>query len=151
MISQLNLESLYEQDYCEWLDITLNQLQNKDIEHLDWVHLIEEIEALGLEQKHKVESYLRQLLKHLLLYHYWKAEKPYCQNGWSEEIDNFRSELEILLRSKNLYNYCVSIQHITYQKARRAAIKKTELNPNIFPQECPYSLEEILDFDFLPN
>jgi hypothetical protein len=151
MISQLNLQTLYEQDYCEWLDITLKQLQNKDIEHLDWVNLIEEIEALGLEQKHKVESYLRQLLKHLLLYHYWQSEKPYCQNGWAEEIDNFRSELEILLRSKTLYNYCVSIQHIIYQKARRSAIKKTDLNPNIFPQECPYSLEQILDFDFLPN
>jgi hypothetical protein len=61
---------IYEQDYPEWLDITLNQLQNRDLENVDWEHLIEEITALGNEQRHKVESYLRQLIKHLLLYQY---------------------------------------------------------------------------------
>ncbi|MFO0141371.1 MAG: DUF29 domain-containing protein, partial [Aphanizomenon sp.] len=63
--TQANYE-IYEQDYPEWLDITLNQLQNRDLENIDWEHLIEEITALGNEQRHKVESYLRQLIKHLL-------------------------------------------------------------------------------------
>ena len=58
--------SLYEQDYVEWLDVTLQQLQNRDLKHLDWTNLIEEVEALGSEQRHKVESYLIQLLKHWL-------------------------------------------------------------------------------------
>jgi hypothetical protein len=69
---------IYEQDYPEWLDITLNQLQNRDLKNVDWEHLIEEITALGNEQRHKVESYLRQLIKHLLLYQYWETEKSYC-------------------------------------------------------------------------
>ncbi|MFN9169463.1 MAG: DUF29 family protein, partial [Dolichospermum sp.] len=47
---------IYEQDYTEWLDITLNQLQNRDLENVDWEHLIEEITALGNEQRRKVES-----------------------------------------------------------------------------------------------
>lgn len=34
---------IYEQDYPEWLDITLNQLKNQDLENVDWEHLIEEI------------------------------------------------------------------------------------------------------------
>jgi hypothetical protein len=57
--------SLYEEDYVEWLEVTLKQLQSRDLGKLDWQHLIEEIEGLGREQKNKVESYLRQLLKHL--------------------------------------------------------------------------------------
>ena len=93
--TQANCE-IYEQDYPEWLDITLNQLQNRDLENLDWEHLIEEITALGNEQRRKVESYLRKLIKHLLLYQYWETEKPYCAKGWIEEIDNFRSELDLL-------------------------------------------------------
>ena len=99
---------IYEQDYPEWLDITLNQLQNRDLENLDWEHLIEEITALGNEQRRKVESYLRQLIKHLLLYQYWESEKSYCAKGWIEEIDNFRSELDLLLESKVLYNHCAT-------------------------------------------
>ena len=47
MISVPSSVSLYEQDYVEWLDVTLEQLKNRDIKHLDWTNLIEEVEALG--------------------------------------------------------------------------------------------------------
>ena len=63
MISVPSSVSLYEQDYVEWLDVTLQQLQNRDIKHLDWTNLIEEVEALGSEQRHKVESYLNSAFK----------------------------------------------------------------------------------------
>ncbi|MFN9614194.1 MAG: DUF29 domain-containing protein, partial [Dolichospermum sp.] len=142
--TQANYE-IYEQDYPEWLDITLNQLQNRDLENVDWEHLIEEITALGNEQRRKVESYLRQLIKHLLLYQYWETEKSYCGKGWIEEIDNFRSELDLLLESKVLYNHCAKILDKIYIKARNNAIRKSELSPEIFPENCPYSLTEILN------
>ena len=44
--TQANYE-VYEQDYPELLDITLSQLQNRDLENIDWEHLIEEITAFG--------------------------------------------------------------------------------------------------------
>jgi hypothetical protein len=141
---------IYEQDYTEWLDITLNQLQNRDLENVDWEHLIEEITALGNEQRRKVESYLRQLIKHLLLYQYWETEKSYCGKGWIEKIDNFRSELDLLLESKVLYNHCAKILDKIYIKARNNAIRKSELSPEIFPENCPYSLTEILNPEWLP-
>jgi hypothetical protein len=147
--TQANYE-VYEQDYPEWLDITLTQLQNRDLENIDWEHLIEEITALGNEQRRKVESYLRQLIKHLLLYQYWEAEKFYCAKGWIEEIDNFRSELDLLLESKVLYNHFVKILDKIYIKARKNAIRKSELSPEIFPENCPYSLTEILNPEWLP-
>jgi hypothetical protein len=148
--TQANYE-IYEQDYPEWLDITLNQLQNRDLENIDWEHLIEEITALGNEQRRKVESYLRQLIKHLLLYQYWESEKSYCAKGWIEEIDNFRSELDLLLESKVLYNHCEKVLDKIYIKARNNAIRKSELSPTIFPENCPYSLTEILNPEWLPS
>ncbi|MEH2207999.1 MAG: DUF29 family protein [Nostoc sp.] len=36
-------------------------MQERNLEHLDWDHLIKEIEKLGNEQKHKLESYLLPL------------------------------------------------------------------------------------------
>jgi hypothetical protein len=141
---------IYEQDYPEWLDITLNQLQNRDLENIDWEHLIEEIAALGNEQRRKVESYLLRLLIHLLLYNYWSSEKDWSGRGWEKEIDNFRLELDLLLESKVLYNHCVKILDKIYIKARKNAIRKSELSPEIFPENCPYSLTEILNPEWLP-
>ncbi|MBS9385289.1 MAG: DUF29 domain-containing protein [Dolichospermum sp. BR01] len=147
--TQANYDS-YEQDYPEWLEITLNQLQNRDLENVDWEHLIEEITALGNEQRRKVESYLLRLLIHLLLYNYWSSEKDWSGRGWEKEIDNFRLELDLLLESKVLYNHCAKILDKIYIKARNNAIRKSELSPEIFPENCPYSLTEILNPEWLP-
>jgi hypothetical protein len=104
-MNNIESSSLYEQDYYLWLQDTYQKLEKKDINGLDLIHLMEEILALGNEQKRKVSSYLRQLLIHLLLYQYWEAERERCGKGWQTEIDNFRFELELLLKSKTLYNY----------------------------------------------
>ena len=53
MTSAKTISTLYEQDYAQWIDITLRQLQSQDLENIDWSHLIEEIEDLGREQKTK--------------------------------------------------------------------------------------------------
>ncbi len=150
MKSDRSTSLIYEQDYAEWLEITLKQLESRSLENIDWEHLTEEIAALGNEQRHKVESYLRQLIKHLLLYQYWESEKSYCAKGWIEEIDNFRSELDLLLESKVLYNHSVKTLDKAYLKARSVAIRKSHLPFQIFPETCPYSLVEILNPDWLP-
>ena len=108
MLTTTKLQEIYETDYLEWLSITIEQLQTAQFEQIDREHLLEELEDLGKEQRRKVDSYLRQLLIHLLLYAYWEEEKDYCAKGWETEIDNFRFELELLLKSKVLYNYFLS-------------------------------------------
>ncbi len=145
-MSKILTQILYKQDYHLWLETTLKQLQSRDLESLDWDHLIEEIERLGNEQKYKFESYLLQLLKHLLLYQHWSL--PECKNHWEVEIDNFRVELRKLTKSKNLYNYLFAVLEEVYIDAVRQAKKKSALN--CFPQTCPYSIEQILDVDYLP-
>ena len=148
MKAQETICKLHDQDYVNWLEITIKQLRSQDIKNIDWGNLIDEIEDLGREQRNKVESFLRQLLKHLFLYKYWEAEKTRCANGWIDEIDNFRAELEILLRSKTFYNYLDSILESTYYKAKRSATLKSNLKDS--PELCSYSLEEILNFEWLP-
>jgi hypothetical protein len=144
------LPSLYEQDYVAWLDLTLTQLKQQNLSSLDWKNLIEEIESLGREQRHKVESYLLRLLIHLLLYQYWETERTWSGKGWEKEIDNFRLELDLLLESQVLHNHLLSILEKDYAKARKLAAQKSNLLPMTFPEICPYSLEKILDFGWLP-
>jgi hypothetical protein len=63
-----NIGTLYDQDYFLWLQETYRLLEKRELAQLDLPHLKEEILSLGNEQSHKVDSYLRQLLIHLLLY-----------------------------------------------------------------------------------
>jgi hypothetical protein len=150
MLTLSSVSSIYERDYVEWLDITLQQLHNHDLENVDWEHLIEEIADLGREQRHKVESYLLKLIIHLLVYDYWQTEKAWSGKGWEQEIDNFRLELDLLLESKVLYNHLLTVTDKIYQKARKTALRKSQLAPELFPPTCPYNIEQILDPDWLP-
>ena len=150
-ILQSTFTTLYEQDYYLWIETTLKQLQNQDRENLDWQHLAEEIEALGIEQRRKLESYLKQLLIHLLIYRYWQTEKEFCERGWKNEICNFRDELEFSCRSKTLYNYLLGCIDAVYFKARKQAIQKTGLSSDIFPEQCPFTVENILNSDYFPD
>jgi hypothetical protein len=145
-----DVSALYEQDYYLWLQETYQRLEKKEIDQLDWPHLMEEILSLGNEQRRKVDSYLRQLLIHLLLYQYWESERERCAKSWQNEIDNFRFELELLLKSQTLYNYFLQEIEEIYVKARKQAIKKSELPPDIFPEKCLFTAADLLDSEFLP-
>lgn len=100
-----DVSALYEQDYYLWLQETYPRLEKKEIDKLDLPHLMEEILSLGNEPRRKVDSYLRQLLIYLLLYLYWESERERCAKGWQNEIDNFRFEWELWLKSQTLYNF----------------------------------------------
>ncbi|ARI81735.1 DUF29 domain-containing protein [Microcystis sp. LEGE 00066] len=146
----MTTKDLYEQDYPAWLEETAKQLRQRQTDVLDWEHLGEEIEALGNEQRHKVDSYLLKLLIHLLLYQYWPEERERCARGWQDEIGNFRVELELLLESKTLYNHFLTRIAVIYPKAVKRVRQKSQLPAAIFAESCPYSPEQILDSDFLP-
>jgi hypothetical protein len=145
------LSTLYEEDFVAWADEIARLLRVRAIDSLDWEHLIEEIEGLGSEQRHKVDSYLLQLLIHLLLYKYWDGEREYSGRGWRIEIVNFRTRLELLFRSRTLYNYYLQEIAEIYPKAVRTAIEKSGLTKNTFPETCPFRAEEIIDYEFCPD
>ncbi len=64
--------------------------------------------------------------------------------------DTYQIELELLLKSKTLYNYFLQEMEEIYPKARKQVIKKTDLPAAIFPEYCPFKAEQLLDSDFLP-
>lgn len=145
------LSLLYEEDFVAWVDETIRSMKTGATDDLDWEHIIEELEGLGSEQRHKVDSYLLQLLIHLLLYQYWHSERERSGRGWRVEIVNFRTRLDLLFRSRTLYNYYRQEIAEIYPKALRQAIEKSGLPKTLFPETCPFSVEEIIDYDFWPG
>ncbi len=142
-----SLPSIYQNDYQQWLDETILILKNRQLDRLDYEHLIEELEALGNEQKRAVESLVIQVLQHLLFYQYWQSERDYNERHWRAELIAFRTQLELRLTT-NLKNNLQERLDYLYSKARKIAEIKTNLH---LPPQNPYSLDEILDEDWLPE
>jgi hypothetical protein len=142
------LKNIYETDYEGWLQATINLLKTRQLDLLDCEHLIEELEALGNEQKRAVESLLEQIIRHLLLYQYWATKFERNANHWEAEIIGFRTQLRRRLTS-NLRHHLVEELPAIYRDALKFVIAKTKLN--FLPSECPYTLEQILDENWLPT
>ena len=131
-------KSLYNEDFALWIKDTLAQLKARDTKHLDWEHLIEEIEDLGKSQRKAVRSYLVRLLEHLLKRCY--ISLPQCDRGWEIEIRNFRRELKYELKeSPSLKRFMLDIFSESYEEARQAM---QEDYPNLtFPAISPFPEE----------
>jgi len=142
-----SLSSIYEEDYQQWLDQTVLLLKNRQVDSLDYEHLIEELEALGREQKNAVESLVIQIIQHLLFYQYWSSEREDNERHWRGELIGFRTQLELRLTT-NLRNHLSNRLDYLYGKARKMAEVKTDLK---LPSASPYTLADILDEDWLPE
>ena len=142
------LKQLYELDDSQWLGETISLLRNNQFQQLDLEHLIEELEDLGKEKKNAVASLLEQVIRHLLLLQYWTKETEYNTINWQEEIYNFWTQLRRKMTA-NLRNYLEEELNYIYEDAL-GFVKIKTANTVIFPSQCPYSLEQLLDRDWLP-
>lgn len=151
-IPLLTSQTLYSQDFYLWLQTTIAQIRHQSFESVDWDHLLEELEDLGNEQKHKLESRLLVLLEHLLKLAYWSAEREYNARGWKGTIIEQRKQIKKLLKNNpSLKPYITEVFEETYQDARDIVIVKTELASDIFPLQPTFTLEQVLDESWLPN
>jgi hypothetical protein len=144
-----DLKTLYEIDDSLWLEATIELLKNKRFDTLDLENLIEELEDLGNEKKFRVASFLQQIIRHALLLQFWASEREYNQGHWESELVNFQDQLNTYLTA-SLRKYLEQEFDNIYQKAIRYVRKKTNNQVN-FPNTCPYSLEELLDPNWLPS
>jgi len=145
----LNYSSLYDQDFMLWVENTVQLLKKRRLTELDLENLIDEVEDMGRNQKHALESNLTILLMHLLKWQYQSAKRS---NSWKFTIREHRQRLQKIFRdSPSLKRYCEQVFHDCYQDAKSLASDETGLEITLFPIESPYALIETLDQDFLPT
>ena len=141
--------TLYEKDYCLWLEETARLLREGKLKDLDIAHLIEEMEDMGRSEKNALESNLIILLMHLLK---WKYQPQKQSGSWRRTIREHRRRiLKAFKNSPSLKRYFEEVFDESYEEARKQAADETELSLNIFPRNCPFSTEQILDSDYLPE
>lgn len=143
-------KNLYDTDYNLWVLETVNELEKRNFNAVDWENLIEEILDLSKRDKRKLESLLIKLIEHLLILQYWQSEKERNKGHWQREILSFQQQIiRELEDSPSLYNHLHSKFIDCYQKGRKLASKHSQLPLNIFPETSTADLENILDENWL--
>jgi len=154
-MNKLTLE--YEQDFDAWLDNHIRLLQQKRFTELDIAHLIEELEDMGKSRKAELESRLIVLIAHLLK---WQIEFQTLKERWQEwEGKSWRNTIieqrfqinRTIRKNPSLKAYLPQAIQGVYADSICLATKESQLPESTFPEECPYSLEQILDENFYPN
>ena len=150
-------QRLYDQDFQQWLEKTINQLEQKDFNNLDIDHLIEELKDLGKSDKNALESNLVILLSHLLKLVVQADATDTMKTSWYRSVIEHRERLLIQLENiPSLKSYLPTILNSSYPKSRKLAIKEGKLaafgipipNEDNYPLICPFSPEQILNEDY---
>ncbi|MBN9060505.1 MAG: DUF29 domain-containing protein, partial [Rhizobiales bacterium] len=111
--------------------------------------LIEELEDMGSEKLHALESAYRLLLAHLLK---WKYQPQKRSSSWEITIGRERDNIDAREReSRTLAAQAKSIVETVYRRSVREAATETGLPRESFPTECPWTLDQLRDEDFLPD
>lgn len=139
----------YEQDFYSWTQEQANMLRSGQFNCLDIPNLIEEIETMGRSEKRELESRLTILLLHLLK---WKYQESRRGRSWELSIIEQRLKFEETLEENpGLKPKINEILTKAYQFAVIQASRETKISRNIFPETCPWDVNDITDNTFYPE
>ncbi|GCL36884.1 hypothetical protein SR1949_19900 [Sphaerospermopsis reniformis] len=144
-------KKLYDQDFYLWIQTTVKLLSEGKLEQLDIENLIEEIDSMGRREKKELKTRLIVLIEHLLKLQYWTEEKDYNARGWRNTVVEQRRQIAYSLAdSPSLKSILNDVFLECYQDARNDTLRKYELPSELFPEDSPFSLLDVINADFLP-
>ncbi|AKG22275.1 DUF29 domain-containing protein [Calothrix sp. 336/3] len=151
------LKSLYNQDMQLWIEQTIQCLRSRDFAALDVENLIEELADLGKAEKNVLKSNLKILLAHLIKLQVQYDAPETMKSSWYDSVVEHRQRiLDSLNETPSLKNFLQEAIAIAYPDGVKIAIKEGKLAKygvrippaNEYPQDCPFTVGQILDEDF---
>ncbi len=140
---------VYTDDLYAWLAHNAQMLREGRLSALDTLNVAEELEDIGRSQRRAVMGHLRVLLIHLLK---WQYQPKLRSPSWRLSIRSARDQIEgIIDDSPSLGRQIPEFMEREYLKARKYAADETGLPIETFPQTPAFTVEQILDEEFLPD
>jgi len=131
----------YETDFYLWTEQQAALIRQGQFSDLDTAHLIEEIEAMGASNRHALGSYLELVLLHLLK---WRYQPERRTNSWRATIRKGRNAIARLLEESPSLKPRLTLMVVAeYRRARIEAADETTLPLATFPEQCPFTVEQI--------
>jgi hypothetical protein len=140
-------DDLYERDILAWSETQASLLRRmargERVNELDWEHVAEEIEDVGISELHAVESYLELILVHLLKLRTWPAGDSVSH--WRAEIESFQGNAERRFAPSMARR--IDLPRLYGRAVRQVAILSGGTRPSGWPERCPCTLDELLQED----
>lgn len=138
----------YDSDIVLWSERQADALRRRDSNRIDWDNVAEEIESVGSEQRHAVESLLINIMQHMLQIAAWPEARPVSH--WAHEIVGWRLQVRRRLRRApklradidnadalaDLYRDAVGVMY--------REVDLVPMPPSGVPASCPFTLAELL-------
>ena len=139
----------YDEDLFAWTQEQAELLRSGELSLLDTLNLAEEIESMGKSLRRELRSRLIVLLAHLLK---WQHQPNFRSKSWSATATEQRRQIEYLLKdSPSLGPVLMQELEVLYGEAREKAAHETGFAVGVFPSECPFTPDLILDRGFMPD
>jgi hypothetical protein len=104
---------------------------------------------MGRRERRELASRITVLLAHLLE---WSAQPAERSSSWEPTIATQRTEIADLLNDNpSLRSEVPSQTRRRWPVAVKQAVAETNLAASVFPPNCPWSVEQILDEGFHPE
>jgi hypothetical protein len=140
------LPNLYETDETAWLEAMSELIVQGRLDELDYSHLGEYLADMARRDRREVKSRLAVLIAHLLK---WTYQPDKRTGSWRGTIVVQRQELAELLNRGVLRNHAEAVLAEAYTNGVEQAVAETGLSAETFPEECPYSVDQLLTADVL--
>jgi len=139
----------YDEDFFAWTEEQARLLRAGELAEIDALNLAEEVESVGKSDRREIRSRLIVLLAHLLK---WRFQPDARSSGWVGTIREQRDQIEAILEdSPSLRPVIAEVLSRTYKRAHAIATEETGLPDTTFPTVCPFTSDQILAEDFLPQ
>jgi hypothetical protein len=145
----MNKPQTYDTDFYAWALYNADLIRQGKFAEVDIHHVAEELESMGKSERRELISRFAVLLAHLLK---WQYQPERRGNSWKYTIKEQRFEVEELLDDSPSLNHELDEQLAhAYKKALLLAIQETGLNPETFPEHCPFSFTQAMAIDYFPE
>jgi len=142
------MQTAYDNDVIAWANQQAALMRSGQWAALDIEHLAEELETMGASQRRELKNRLAVLLQHLLK---WSFQPDHRSRSWEATMLEQRSAIaDVLADSPSLRSALPDCFAKAYPLAVRFAAKETGIPERLFPGQCPFALEPVLNDDWLP-
>ena len=116
---------------------------------VDFDGIVEELEEMGISNKHALISRLTLVISHLLK---WQFQPNMRGHSWTYTIRAQRKKASYVLDDNpSLKSKLDEIIAKAYKVAIDEATDQTGLDEKTFPAQCPYTFDQIMNDEFYPE
>lgn len=143
------LEDLYEQDELLWYEKNAQLLRQHKFDEIDAIHIAESLENMGKQEIGRLRSHLTLLFMHLLK---WQFQPERRSRSWELTIAEQRDQAAIMMKDyPSLKGHLSEVVTDAYKTSVIKAARETLLERKQFPEKMPFTLEQALHEDWLPE